>query len=418
MDSDSSETAGTVSSETAGTVSDETAYIAKSVLFETSDNILSDSTAAILYTSGTTGHAKGVALSHRAIARDAVASRMSVEIYGDNLLVLPLHHSYSFTAGVAVTLLSGSRICINSGIKNVLTDFKKYAPQTIFLVPLFVENFYKKIWSGAKAQKRDKTLRSLIKMSNTMLAAGIDMRPTLFKSVRRSFGGGLRLIVCGGAPLEPKYVAGFRDFGITVLNGYGITECAPVVSVNRNHHYCDGSAGLPLPGCEVTIRDPDESGLGEICVRGDTVMQGYHNNDAATDDAFADGWFRTGDIGYINDDGFVFVTGRRKNLIVLSNGKNVYPEELEAGLMEIPLVKEVVVREVSAKGHSDVVAAEIFPDHEEASSLGIDNLQGYFEKSVEEFNKQNPTYKRIRRVILRETEFEKTTTKKIKRLVN
>jgi len=319
---------------------------------------------------------------------------------------------------VAVTLLSGSRICINSGIKNVLTDFKKYAPQTIFLVPLFVENFYKKIWSGAKAQKRDKTLRNLIKMSNALLTAGIDMRPTLFKSVRRSFGGGLKLIVCGGAPIEPKYVAGFRDFGITVLNGYGITECAPVVSVNRNHHYRDGSAGLPLPGCDVTIREPDDSGLGEICVRGDTVMQGYYNNETATNDAFEDGWFRTGDIGYMDDDGFLFVTGRRKNLIVLSNGKNVYPEELEAGLMEIPLVKEVVVREVAAKGHSDVVAAEIFPDYEEASSLGIDNLQAYFEKSVEDYNKLNPAYKRIRRVILRDTEFEKTTTKKIKRLVN
>jgi len=362
--------------------------------------------AALLYTSGTTGSAKGVMLSHFGIARNATVACEYVEVTGNNMLVLPLHHSFGFAGGLCALLFKGSEICINSSLKNILTDLQKFKPHNMLLVPLFVEKFQKRIWDSAKKQKKDGLLRRLTGLSNTLLKAGIDTRKLMFKSVRRAFGGNLKLIVSGGAPLDAKYIQGLRDFGINVMNGYGITECSPVVSVSRSKNSRDGSIGHVLSCCEVKILEPNEDGHGEICVKGDNVMLGYYNNEQATKEAFDGQWFKTGDIGYLDKDGFLYITGRKKNLIILSNGKNVYPEEIEFDLLNnIPYILEAVVY-----AENNRIAAEVFLDTENepdcASRLDGDILR---------FNQTQASYRNIKRILIRETEFPKTTTKKIKR---
>lgn len=367
------------------------------------------SLTALLYTSGTTGTAKGVMLSHMNIACNAVTACHHVWFQGNNMLVLPLHHSFAFTAAVCATLLEGSEIAINSSIMNILSDLEKYKPNNMFLVPLFVETFYKRIWENAKKQGKDNLLKKMIKISNALLRIGIDIRHILFKPVHRAFGGNLKLLVSGGAFLDTKYIHGLRDFGINVLNGYGITECSPIVSVNRNEHFRDESVGLVLSCCDVKILEPDEKGHGEICVKGDIVMLGYYQNKQATEKAFDGEWFKTGDIGYLDKDGFLFISGRAKNLIVLSNGKNVYPEEVESALLNhITYVKEVVVY-----AEENIIIAEVFLDIESdpvRSSL--------LEKDIVALNRILPQHMNIGKTVIRDTEFPKTTTKKIKRAHN
>ncbi|MCL2517381.1 MAG: AMP-binding protein [Oscillospiraceae bacterium] len=377
-------------------------HAGKSVNIEIDDNAF----AVLLYTSGTTGVAKGVMLSHYAIACDTVACCQSVKVRYNNLLVLPLHHSFGLTACVLYMLLSGSEIVINLSLKRLIQDLLKYQPYNAFLVPLFVETFYKKIWDGAKKKGKDGLLRKLIGISNFLLKIGIDVRRKLFKSVLKELGGNLELIVSGGAPIDAKYVKGLRDFGIITLNGYGITECSPVVSVNRNRYYRDGSIGLVYPCCEVRIAEPDENGHGEICVRGGNVMLGYYKNEQATKEAFDGEWFKTGDIGYLDSDGFLFISGRKKNLIILSSGKNIYPEEMEfAVLNNIPYVKEVVVF-----AEADTIVAEMFLDTE-----NYPECAGVVNEDILMLNRTLPVYKNIGKTVIRETEFPKTTTKKIKR---
>ena len=377
----------------------------ESAVTTTDCEINNNAMAALLYTSGTTGSAKGVMLSHFGLARDAVAACQHVGIFGSNMLVLPLHHSFGFVAGVCSMLLKGSEIFINSSLKNVVSDLNKYKPCNMFLVPLFVETFYNKVWETAGKQGKEKLLKRMIGVSNTLLKIGIDIRKLLFKSVIKAFGGNLKLIVSGGAPLDTKYVKGFRELGINILNGYGITECSPIVAVNRNEYCRDGSIGLVLPCCEVKIVDPDEEGNGEISVRGANVMLGYYNNDEATRDAFDENWFKTGDIGFLDEDGFLFISGRKKNLIILSNGKNIYPEEIENELLQLEYIKEVVVY-----AEDDMITAEVYLDTENMPDCA-DRLDG----DILQLNKVLPTYKNIGRIKTRDIEFPKTTTKKIKR---
>lgn len=364
---------------------------------------------ALLYTSGTTGAAKGVMLSHLNIARNTVAACQYVGIFGSNMLVLPLHHTFGFTAGVSAMLLHGSEIIINQGLKTIMSDMERFKPSNMFLVPLFAETFYKKIWDSAKKQGKDRLLKKLIGISNGLLRMGIDLRRVLFSSVLRAFGGNLKLIVSGGAPLDTKYIHGLRDFGINVLNGYGITECSPIVAVNRNRYYRDGSIGAVLPCCEVKITEPGENGHGEICVKGDIVMLGYYKDERATAEAFDGEWFKTGDIGYLDEDGFLFMSGRKKNLIVLSNGKNVYPEELEATLLNhIPYIRETVVY-----AEDNTITAEVFLDIENHPDCA-----SHVDNDVVELNRLLPSYMNIGKTVVRDTEFPKTTTKKIKRIYN
>lgn len=346
--------------------------------------VLPETLAAIIYTSGTTGSSKGVMLSHGNLARDTCLACQNCKFYGDTLLLLPLHHSFGLVAGVFVTMLYGYTVYINRSLKNLAQDFMDAKPQSLFVVPLFVESLYRQAQSAAEKNGRE--------------------------AVRKAFGGNLDTVVSGGAALPARYVRAFRDFGINLLNGYGITECSPVVSVNRNEDYRDGSVGQVLHTCEVRIDAPDGNGVGEVCVKGPIVMQGYFGRQDETDAAVVDGWFHTGDLGYLDEDGFLFITGRKKNLIILGNGENVAPEELEGLFDGVPLVKEVVVYEKDQR-----IVAEIYPDEEYARKYPAGAVEEELHKALAEINRTLPKFKQIGSVIIRASEFQKTTTKKIKR---
>lgn len=369
-----------------------------------------ESIAAIVYTSGTTGVSKGVMLSHKNFALDTYGSCRVGKFDGDTLLILPLHHTFGLVAGVFITMLYGYTIYINASLKSLSADLAKAKPKKLFVVPLFVETLYKNVWNTIRQVGREQELKELVDKSNALLAEGIDKRKELFQSVRVVFGGELESIISGGAPLNPKYIQGFRDFGINLLNGYGITECSPVVAVNRNEFYKDGSVGRILDECLVRIDNPDADGNGEVCVKGPMVMQGYYHMEEETKAVLQDGWFHTGDIGHVDEDNFLYITGRRKNLIILGNGENVAPEELETLIQDIPLVSEVVVFEKDG-----MIAAEIYPDMQYAGEKGVDGIEAALKEEIADLNKSLSVWKQIGRVIVRSTEFEKTTTKKIKR---
>ena len=256
-----------------------------------------------------------------------------------------------------------------------------------------------------------------MKASNGMRKVGLDLRRTLFKSVTKAFGGELRMIICGGAALNQDIIDTFDAIGITILNGYGITECAPLISCNRNECRKQGSVGVPIIGGEVKILDPDENGEGEIAYKGPNVMMGYYKEPEATAAVFTeDGYFKTGDLGRLDEDGWVYITGRLKNLIILSNGKNVYPEEIECEISRIPGVNEVIVYAgESEKKDVEVIVAEIYPDSEKLESMGITDVQKYFEEEVRKVNTRTVSYKAVGKVKIRLTEFEKNTSKKIVR---
>ena len=365
-------------------------------------NVNADDIAAIVYTSGTTGSSKGVMLSHRNIAVDAVASCKNVLAQGTTICILPLHHTFSFTLGIGSIVLYRQPIYITKSVKNIMDDFKEAKPSYLFLVPMVVESMYRKIWISAEEQGKTKLLKTMIKVSNALLKAGIDLRRTLFKSVLEAFGGNLEWISCGGAAVDINIIKGFRDFGVNIINGYGITECSPVVSSNRPEYWVDGSVGVPLCCCNVKIDEPDDNGIGEILVSGETVMQGYFNDEESTRKVFKDGWFCTGDMGKY-ENGVLYITGRKKNLIILKNGKNLSPEKIESELAVLaPEIKEVIVY-----GEQDLIVAEIFPDYE------TDNVKTIIDEKIRIYNSNQPAYRQISIVKYRDKEFKKTTTKKI-----
>lgn len=365
--------------------------------------IKDDSEAMIIYTSGTTGKSKGVLLTHRNLALDAYSTGANLKIEGDTILFLPLHHSFGLVAGVLMVINVGRRIHINHNFKNVYEDFQIVKPKLVFLVPVIVEQFYKNIWKNLKKLGLEEQYRRLIEYSNDQLATGNDERRELFKAILEQFGGELRTICCGGAPLNEIYVRSYRELGINLINGYGISECSPVVSVNKNDYYRDGSVGQIIDCCEVKIQDKNEDGIGLVLVKGDNIMKGYYKDEEETKKVLSeDGWFNTGDLGKVDEDGFLFITGRSKNIIILSNGENVQAEELEDKIQKISNVKEVIVY-----GENDMLTAELF--------LENSNDEEEVKNEILKFNEELPLYKRIKKVKFRNKEFEKTATKKIKR---
>lgn len=374
--------------------------------------------ASIVFTSGTTGKGKGVMLSQANIGLDMTLGMYNFDITKKTLHVLPPHHTFGSTVNYVGHLSQGCEVYISSGIKHVSDEIREQQPTHLILVPAFLEVMNKKIWAAARKGGKEGLLKGMMALSNFLRKFGIDIRRKLFKSVLTPFGGKLEMIICGGAKLDEDIIRTFDSIGITVLNGYGITECSPLISANRNKYQKPGSVGTPILACRVKIDNPDENGEGEICVKGPNVMLGYFKNPEATAEAFdKDGYFHTGDYGRLDEEGWIYITGRKKNLIILSNGKNIYPEELEAEIQKIEGVSEVVVYAGESKVQKDkiTIVAEIYPDFDLLKARGVENPQSYFDDQVKLINSKLPVYKAIKRVKLRDTEFQKNTSRKIVR---
>lgn len=363
----------------------------------------SDELACIFFTSGTSGRSKGVMLSHGNLASDVSGGAKVFSPEGGSVLaVLPFHHAF----GLVVTIMMGfhfrATIFINRSLKRLKEDLLLSKPGVLPLVPLFVEVFYKQIQDGIKKSGKEKTFKFGVRLSRFLLALGIDIRPRLFRQILEPFGGKLKYMISGGAYLDPMYIQIFRDIGVEIINGYGATECSPSLSINRNHHFRDGSVGQLMPDVEVKI-----SPEGEVLARGPMVMQGYYKNPEETAKVLRDGWYATGDLGYMDADGFLFLTGRTKNLIILSNGENISPEELENDFNRDPGVREALVYE-----QDGLIVAEIYPEEEHLGD------EAYFDELKRKVNAGRPAYKQVARVVLRDEDFIRNTTRKIVRYKN
>lgn len=377
---------------------------------------------AMLFTSGTTGTSKCVMLSEKNLCSCINAACETVDFNNDDVLisVLPIHHTYE-CACLLAAINYGIEICINDSLKNVLKNFSIFKPTGITVVPLFINTFHKKIWDEARKKGKDELLKKGIAVASITKKVGLDISQNLFKEVLSAFGGRLNKIVCGGAAMDPEMVKQFDTFGITVVEGYGITECSPLISVSPYYKQKKGSVGPAVPSCTVKIDDPtpDDDGcaIGEILVKGDNVMLGYYMDEESTSAVFTDdGWFRTGDLGYMDKEGYIYITGRKKNVIILDNGKNVFPEEIEEYLDKIEEISEcVVVGRKNEQTDETVLTAVVYPNFDMFKDMDISEVAAVVKAKILEVNKILPGFKQIRNVEIKKTEFEKTTTRKIKR---
>ncbi len=381
-----------------------------------------DALASLIFTSGTTGVSKGVMLSQRNICHTIENLAKMVHLTPDDraLSVLPLHHVYECTCGFLYPLSQGASVAFSEGVRHIMKNLKDATPTKMLCVPLLIETMYKKIWANIRKKGIEDKVRTVIRLTNAVkpYSARMAMKKKAFREIHESFGGNLNLLVSGGAPIDPQVLRGLRDFGIRVIQGYGLTESAPLAAVNHDSYYSDRAAGLCLPEGELKILNPAEDGTGEFLFRGDNVMLGYYNAPDLTAEVKKNGWLYTGDIGFIDQRGFLVITGRKKNVIVKANGKNIFPEELEAYLCRNPLVGEAAVLGIQnpKKNDYDLVAV-IVPDAdavreggytEEAAHQAINEL-------VSAVNATLQTYKHIDVTIIRSEELPKNTSRKIKR---
>lgn len=370
----------------------------------------------LVYTSGTTGNPKGVMLTEHNLVSAVYYGLQVADIKTKCLSVLPYHHTYESVVGILVALHKHAIICINDSLKNVLKNLQLYKPDYIYLVPAFTEVFYKNIWANARKTGKEKGLKILIKVSNFLRFFGIDKRKKFFQSIHEAFGGNLEEIVCGGAPIRPEIGKFFNDIGVMLLNGYGISECSPLVSVNRPKFNDSATVGVILPCCEVEIRNQNQDGDGEIWVKGDIVMMGYYKDPERTEKVLKNGWFNTEDYGKINDKGQLIINGRKKNVIVLSNGKNIYPEEIENYVLRVPYVQETIVKPIKNDiGQEVSLCAEVFLNQEKVEEMQVEDIEAQLKKDIAKETRELPVWKHITKVEIRKTEFIKTTTNKIKR---
>lgn len=379
--------------------------------------------AVMLFTSGTTGTSKCVMLSEKNLCTAINSACATVEYFPDDVAmsILPIHHTYELMCMMAL-IDYGATICINDSLKHLMKNMAEYKPTGLVLVPLFINTMYKRIFDEARKKGKDKILSATLSASNILRKVGIDLRGFFFKEVTAAFGGRLQKIISGGAALNPEMVKRFEALGIQICEGYGITECSPLISVTPYYAPKPGSVGPTVPGCTARIAGDtqnDEGYIeGEIQVKGDNVMLGYYNNPEENAKAFTeDGWYRTGDVGYMDKDGYIFITGRMKSVIVLENGKNVFPEEMEEYLAKINEIAEAVVvgREEPETGTVNLTAVvypnkDLFPE-----GAGCEEIYRVIYQKIMALNKKLPSFKKIKALELRDTEFEKTTSRKIKR---
>jgi long-chain acyl-CoA synthetase len=377
-----------------------------------------DDSAVILFTSGTTGSSKGVVLTHRNIASNVMGTSYHVSIHRDDVVlsVLPLHHTYECTAGFLIAIYQGAEICYAESLRRIADNLRETKATVLLGVPALFEAIFRRIETGIreKGQGKFTFAKGICSVSEKLLR--LNIRRKVFKQIHDKVGGGLRLLISGGAAIDPKVSEGFRKLGINFIQGYGLTETSPIISVNRVDHFKDDSIGVPLPDTEVKIVND------EIVVRGPGVMKGYFRNESATRETLKDGWLHTGDLGYFDKQGFLHVSGRQKSVIVTPNGKNVYPEEIESLLIQSPYILESLVWGGPEEDPSMTeVQAILVPDTEafdkefEPSNYDEEKLNEVLSGEVRRINKELARFKRIKKFILRDEEFEKTTTRKIKR---
>ncbi|MDD6265638.1 MAG: AMP-binding protein [Clostridia bacterium] len=363
----------------------------------------------LVYTSGTTGVAKGVMLTEHNICSAIYYGMRISHMLDRGLSVLPYNHTYEAVCDILVAIHSHTTLCINDSLRRIQENMKLFKPEFVMLVPAFTDHFYSVIKNNIEKKGMTKSFNRMIKFSNSMRKVGIDLRRKLFAEIHRNFGGALRRIVCGGAPIRSDVSEFFDNIGISVTGGYGITECSPLVSLNHDEDNNIFTAGRRLECIEWKIDKPDENGIGEILIKGDVVMKGYYNRPDLTSEALKDGWFYTGDYGYITEKDEIVITGRKKNIIVMSNGKNIYPEELEQRIAQIPYITEVVVSADKNEFGQDIALKALV--YIEDENIDVSALSDDVKKACDGL----PPYKRVSKVERRSEPFEKTTTNKIKR---
>ena len=377
--------------------------------------------AVLLFTSGTSAQSKIVMLSHSNIAFNIQNQCTMVDIHDTDIFlsVLPLHHTYECTCGFMTMIYRGCTVVYLDNLKHLQATMKETKVTCMLAVPAILEFMYKQIREGIKKQGKASQVDLMIKVTNILDKFGIHLKKKIFKQIHDQFGGNLRLLIAGAAAIKPEVAQGFRDLGIFALQGYGLTECAPIVTLNRDVWYKDEAAGLPLTNTEVKIAEPNAEGIGEIITKGKHVMMGYYQDENATSETIKDGWLYTGDLGFIDNDGFIHITGRKKNVIVLNNGKNVYPEEIEPLINESEYIKESLVYGKNVK-NDIVLTVQVLPNKEYIETVfpdgkSDDEIKSIIWDEIKKVNDKLVIYKHIKGVEIRDKEFEKTTTLKIKR---
>lgn len=387
-----------------------------------------DEMSELLFTSGTTGIAKGVMLSHKNICFDLMIAPtiLNVNTWDIFFSVLPIHHTYEGTCGFLMPLYKGAAIAYCEGLKYIVKNLSEVRPTMFLGVPAIFEALYKTIWKNIKKQGKESAVKKVMAINKFTKKLGFDLNKKFLKDVYKVLGGRLRVIISGGAAIDPAILQFFNDLGFIAVQGYGLSECAPMGALNPDQHKYmrNASVGHILPGMQVKIADKDEDGIGEICLKGDNVMLGYYKNPEETAKVIKDGWFYTGDQGYTDDEDFIYITGRKKNVIIASNGKNVFPEELEYLLSKSPYVAESMVWGADDEKGDITIVASIRPDEEEvAEAIGEEKakddeaIKELLWKEVDRINADLPLFKKIKKISVRREEFEKNTSKKIKRFV-
>lgn len=375
----------------------------------------------MLFTSGTTAMSKAVMLSHKNICSNLQDITAVIKLTPEDrfLSFLPLHHTFECTVGFLYPISVGGSIAFCDGIRHIAENIKEYKITAMISVPILYEAMYKKVMKAIEKKGKLETVKKGIKISNFLLKFGIDIRKKLFKEIHDTFGGKLRLFVSGGAALDPDTEKGFNELGITMYQGYGLTESSPVIATEDDKYRRIGSIGKALPSLDVKIDNPDEEGVGELLAKGPSMMLGYYNNEEATKETLKDGWLYTGDLAKIDKDGFIFISGRKKFVIVLKNGKNIFPEELEALINKIEGVKESFVYGRPEDDGDYKIAAKIVYDKENSKEIFGTTDEGEIKEKiwqeVKKVNKTMPAYKYIRDIIVTDKELIKTTTQKVKR---
>lgn len=379
-----------------------------------------DEMKILLFTSGTTGNSKAVMLSHKNICSNivSIASIVKVDNATRVLSILPLHHTYECTIGYLLVVYGGGTICYCEGLRYITKNIQEYQPTFILCVPLLLENVYKKVIKTLKSSLPEKYTKEESKIMDNL---PFYLKGIVKKKVKKSLGGKIKTFIVGAAAIKPDLVEAFFKLGIKVLQGYGLTECAPLVAGNNDFYYKAASCGMPIPNVEYKIDNPNDEGVGEIIVKGPNVMLGYYENEEATKNVLKDGWFHTGDLGYVDDEEFLYISGRSKNMILTKNGENIYPEEIENILNDDDLIEESLVIGTS-NGKDDVqVKAKIFPNIEAIKEyLGNkfptkEEISKILNEAVKKANEKLPNFKHIKSFKIMDEDFERTTTNKVKR---